>query len=216
MMLFNLCGATSPQMRLWETHAMMITPMDYWRAGVDLWFKTAETQIETGFRVMAAIQGWDVALQSARSLKSDAVTLKAAPAAEPKRKATTPVRKRAAATASPVKPAPAAPSKTVDAADAPKTAARQTETKAKSTARAPAPAKASVAAKPSAAPQTAPKTGVAAKAAETPAEQPAAQASQGAAPAKAANQSAAPASRRRRAPSVPPMPAALSEGGGGE
>jgi len=95
MMAFNLCGATSPHLRLWETHAMLMTPLDYWRTGMDLWFKTAEMQIDMGFRMMAAMQGWDVVLASTRSLSDERVTLK--PTA------------RRAATAPNAAPAPAGP-----------------------------------------------------------------------------------------------------------
>jgi hypothetical protein len=55
---------------------MMITPMDYWKNGVELWFRTAEAQLELSFRVAALMPTWDVALVSARGVRDDRVTLR--------------------------------------------------------------------------------------------------------------------------------------------
>jgi len=56
---------------------MMMTPIDYWRAGMEVWLKTAEAQLDMSYKLMAAMPGFDIALASVRGLRDDSVTLKA-------------------------------------------------------------------------------------------------------------------------------------------
>jgi len=122
-MPLSLCGATTPYIRLWETHAMMMTPLDYWHRGFELWLKTAEMQTEIGVKMLAAMPGWDVALHAARAMQDDRLTLKPAEARPaPKQQAPT-----AANVAAAPKKAPAGtPAPRKSAAESAGTAATET------------------------------------------------------------------------------------------
>lgn len=197
---------------------MVMTPLDYWKAGMDFWLKTAEAQIELSFKLAAAMPVWDMALTATRSIEDERVTLKStssrpvlrdastsapAPVEEAPAKRSTQAGNPVNAAAPALKPPAKAAKPASKRATKPATNSTNTAEKKVAPAASKAPAKAQTTRKPTPA-----KTASARKSSDSIAASPA----EDKAPA-AANTAAAPASRGRRPPSAPPgMPAAAKRG----
>ncbi len=69
-------GKTGPQKAYWENFSMMMTPLDYWKSGMDLWLRTAEAQMDMTFRMVSLMPSWEVGLLTARGLADDRVSLR--------------------------------------------------------------------------------------------------------------------------------------------
>jgi hypothetical protein len=70
------CGMTGQQKAYWENLSMMMTPLDYWKNGMDLWLRTAEAQMDMTFRMVSLMPSWEVGLMTARGLSDDRVSLR--------------------------------------------------------------------------------------------------------------------------------------------
>lgn len=70
------CGMTGPQKAYWENFSMMMTPLDYWKSGMDLWLRTAEAQMDMTFRMVSLMPSWEAGLLTARGLADDRVNLR--------------------------------------------------------------------------------------------------------------------------------------------
>lgn len=70
------CGMTGQQKAYWENFSMMMTPLDYWKSGMDLWLRTAEAQMDMTFRMVSLMPSWEVGLMTARGLSDDRVALR--------------------------------------------------------------------------------------------------------------------------------------------
>lgn len=53
---------------------MMKTPVDYWRNGMEIWFRTAGAQVNMTLKMMSMMPGWDKPTIAARGLAGDPVT----------------------------------------------------------------------------------------------------------------------------------------------
>lgn len=53
---------------------MMKTPVDYWRNGMEIWFRTAGAQMNMTLKMMSMMPGWDKPTIAARGLAGDPVT----------------------------------------------------------------------------------------------------------------------------------------------
>ncbi|MBL9059359.1 MAG: hypothetical protein JNK88_04970, partial [Mangrovicoccus sp.] len=69
-------GLAGPQKAYWENFSMMMTPLDYWKSGMDLWLRTAEAQMDMTFRMVSLMPSWEVGLLTARGLTDDRVSLR--------------------------------------------------------------------------------------------------------------------------------------------
>ena len=114
--MINLCTGKMTKMGAWgDMQKHLVTPVDMWRSGVELWFRSAEAQMDLTMRMMSALNAWDAGTLAARQLKpGPRAEAAAAPAAEPAPKpAEKPVLKAVPT------PAPAAKAPEGEAAAAP-------------------------------------------------------------------------------------------------
>ena len=76
-------GMAVKQKGSWESYGMMMTPLDYWKSGMDMWLRTAEAQMDMTFRMVSLMPSWELGLVTARGLSDDRVTLRSSDNGEP-------------------------------------------------------------------------------------------------------------------------------------